>query len=106
MTIQTFPPTAPGQAAAFAVPDPKNITFIPGRGFEVRDGVDYVAPPALTQDQIDAAAARSYAKLTALRAMTPAQVQAWVAANVTNFAQAQDAIATLAVAVGVLARRL
>jgi hypothetical protein len=33
-------------------------------------------------------------------------VTAWVAANVTNLAQAQDAIATLAVAVSVLARRL
>jgi acyl-CoA reductase-like NAD-dependent aldehyde dehydrogenase len=106
MTIQTFPGTGVGQAAAFAVPDPKNINFIPGKGFEVRDGVDYVAPPALTQDQIDAAAAKSYAKLAALSAMTPAQVQAWVAANVTNLTQAQDAIATLAVAASVLVRRL
>jgi hypothetical protein len=38
--------------------------------------------------------------------MTPDQVVAWVAANVTNLAQAQDAIATLAVAVSVLSRRL
>ena len=60
----------------------------------------------VTQDDLDVAAARAYAKLNALKAMTPAQVQAWVAANVTNLAQAQDAIATLAVAVGILARRL
>jgi hypothetical protein len=106
MSVQTFPGTALGQTAALAVPDPKNLVFIPGKGFEVRDGVDYIAPPALTQDQIDVVAARSYAKLQALMMMSPAQVQAWVAANVTNLAQAQDAIATLATAVGVLARRL
>lgn len=62
--------------------------------------------PAPSQDEADAAAAKSYAKLQALMAMTPAQVQAWVSANVTNLAQAQDAIATLAIAVAVLARRL
>lgn len=66
---------------------------------------EYVAP-APTQDQVDTAEARAYPKLAALAAMTPAQVQAWVAANVTNLAQAQDAIATLAIAVSVLARRL
>jgi hypothetical protein len=54
----------------------------------------------------DEQAARQYGKLSALAAMTPAQVQAWVQANVTNLAQAQDAIATLAVAVSVLARRI
>lgn len=54
----------------------------------------------------DVIAAKAYSKLTALRNMTPAQVQAWVAANVTNLAQAQDAIATLAIAVSILARRL
>ena len=58
------------------------------------------------KDEVDATAAKSYAKLTALRGMTPAQVQSWVAANVTNLAQAQDAIATLAIAVSILARRL
>lgn len=63
-------------------------------------------PPPPTQDQLDAAAAKAYAKLTALKSMTPAQVQAWVAANVTNLAQAQDAIATLAIAVSLLARSL
>ena len=54
----------------------------------------------------DALSARQYGKLSALVAMTPSQIQAWVTANVTNLAQAQDAIATLATAVGVLARRL
>jgi hypothetical protein len=63
-------------------------------------------PPPPSQDELDAAAAKAYAKLKALMGMSPAQVQAWVQANVTNLAQAQDAIATLAIAVAVLARRL
>lgn len=58
------------------------------------------------KDASDAANAKANAKLSALSAMTPAQVIAWVAANVTNLAQAQSAIETLAIAVSVLARRL
>ena len=61
-------------------------------------------PP--TQEERDIAAAKAHVKLNALKNMTPAQIQAWVAANVTNLAQAQDAIATLAVGVGILARRI
>lgn len=105
MPIQYFPPTVAGETAARAVADPKNLTFV-GRQWEVRTGPDYIAPRPLTQDEQDAEAARSYAKLRTLAGMTPAQVQTWVAANVTTLAQAQDAIATLAVAVSVLARRL
>lgn len=70
---------------------------------------DWIAsqqPKPPTQDQVDATAAKAYTKLTALRGMTPAQVGAWVDANVTNLATAQDAIKTLAIAVSVLARRL
>lgn len=58
------------------------------------------------QDASDALEARQYAKLQALSAMTPAQVRAWVTANVNNFADAKDALTTLAVAVNVLARRI
>ena len=72
-------------------------------------------PP--TQAQIDAAAARAKAtadataakadaKLTALADMSPAQVRAWVGANVANLADAKDVLATLAVAVSILSRRL
>ena len=57
-------------------------------------------------DAADATAAKAYAKLNALKAMTPAQISAWVDANVTNLATAQDAIKTLAIAVGILTRRL
>lgn len=105
MSIRRFLPTVAGQTAAFAVSDPKNVAFENG-GFTVRDGDDYIAPPVPTQDDVDRAAARAYAKLAALRTMTPAQVQSWVSANVTNLAQAQDAIATLAIAVGILSRQL
>jgi hypothetical protein len=63
-------------------------------------------PPPPTQDELDAAEARQYAKLQALRAMTPAQVDAWVDANVSDLASARDALKTLAIAVGILARRL
>ena len=52
---------------------------------------------ARVQAATNALAARQYAKLTAMRAMTPAQLQAWIAANVTNLAQAQDALLTLAI---------
>lgn len=64
------------------------------------------AEPASSQEALDVAAAKAYAKLTALRAMTPAQVQAWVDANVIDLASARDAIKTLAIAVGILARRI
>lgn len=63
------------------------------------------APPP-TQEELDAAAARVYAKLAALRGMTPSQVDAWVNTNVTDLASAKDAIKTLAIAVSILARRI
>lgn len=62
--------------------------------------------PVLSQDDQDAATVRQYAKLVALRNMTPAQVDAWVTANVTDLPSAKDAIKTLAIAVSVLARRI
>ena len=104
MTIQVFPPTLAGLTAANAVAGPSTIVFEGGK-YVVRTGTDY-APPIVTQDELDALAARQYAKLAALMVMTPAQIQAWVVANVTTLATAQDAIATLATAVGILARRL
>lgn len=63
-------------------------------------------PPPPTQDELDVTAARQYAKLQALRNMTPAEVGAWVDANVNNLADAKDVLKTLAIAVCVLARRL
>ena len=54
----------------------------------------------------DATAAKADNKLAALGNMSPAQVRAWVGANVTNLADAKDVLATLAVAVSVLARKI
>ena len=105
MATQTFPPTAAGQAAANAVSDPKNVLFVNGV-FVVLTGVDYVPPRIPTADEVDRTTARAYPKLASLMTMTPAQVQSWVAANVTTLAQAQDAIATLGICVAILARGL
>lgn len=58
------------------------------------------------KDETDAAETRTYEKLRALKEMTPTQVKAWVTANVTNLSQAQDAIATLAIGMSILARRI
>ena len=58
------------------------------------------------QDDLDRAAARTHAKLVALKNMTPDQVETWCGANITNLATAKDSITTLAVAVGILSRRL
>jgi hypothetical protein len=75
-----------------------------------RDAQDVAAEAAelaTGQQQVqDIAAARQNAKLQALATRTPAQVQAWVDANVNNLADAKDVLSTLAVAVSVLARRL
>lgn len=65
---------------------------------------EIAAAAKLAQNIADIAEARIYTKLTNLSEMTPTQVRNWVAANVTNLAQAQDAIATLAIAVGILWR--
>lgn len=63
------------------------------------------APPP-TQDELDATAAKTYGKLAALKGMTPAQVQAWVDANVSTLADVKDALKTLAIAASILARRI
>ena len=101
--IQYFSPD--DFTSAQAVTGPKVVWWDVTR-IVVYTGVDIPPTPVLTQDDQDRAAAKSYAKLTALKSMTPAQIQAWVSANVTNLSQAQDAIATLAIAVGILARNL
>jgi hypothetical protein len=105
MAITNYPATPAGQAQAFAVPDPKNISF-DGVQFVVKTGPDYVPPPPLTQNQLDVQAALSIPQLKAFMGMTPAQVQDWVANNVSNISQARTAISHLAVAVSILARTM
>lgn len=62
--------------------------------------------PLPTKDQLDLAELKNYAKLNALKTMSPSEIVTWANANVTTLAQARDAITTLAVAVSILARRL
>lgn len=69
------------------------------------DDINLINPPP-TQEELDKQAAGQYAKLIALRNMTPTQVQSWIDANINNLADAKDALKTLAVAVGILARKL
>lgn len=83
MPIQNFPATPAGQAAAFAVANPKNVTFT-GAGFEVRSGADYIAPPTPSVSSVTPRQARlallGAGKLAAveaaLAAMTGAQGEA------------------------------
>lgn len=64
------------------------------------------AQALIDKEENDQMQAKQYQKLVALKNMTPAEVQAWVDANVTTLAAARDAIKTLAVAVSILARSL
>lgn len=89
-------------------PDPANVDYVAYLAWKDAGNTPAPADPAPppSQEDQDIAAAKVYAKLVALKNMTPTQVIAWVDANVTNLAQAQDAIKTLAIAVSILARRL
>jgi len=107
MSIVKQPNTAENLAAAKALPEPKHIV-IDGKTLIVYTGED-VSPgpdPQEVKDAEDAYAAKTDKQLDALCKMTPAEVRAWVVANVTTLAQARDAITTLAIAVSVLGRRL
>lgn len=107
MSITKQPNTAENLAAAKALPEPKHIV-ISGKTLLIYTGED-VPPgpdPQEVKDAEDAYAAKQYTKLKNLIKMTPAEVQTWTAANITNITQARDAITTLAIAVSVLARKL
>lgn len=49
---------------------------------------------------------KAYNKFTALVSMSPAQISTWVDNNVTNLAQAQEAIKTLAIICSYLGRAI
>jgi hypothetical protein len=75
--------------------------------FETAKTAAEAAQLAIVQkNESDAANAKTYAKLTALKNMSPAEIQTWATANITTLAQAKDALTTLAIAVSILARRL
>ncbi len=63
-------------------------------------------PPAPSQDEVDTIAAKLRPKLAALAAMTPAQVIAWRAANVTTLAQTTNVLDDVLIALSVLLRRI
>ena len=52
MTIQTFPNTLAGEAAAAAVPGPKSVWYDLPRGIVVSTGADYQPPPPKTSISI------------------------------------------------------
>ena len=112
MAIVLYPLTLAGQIAANAVADPKNLTFT-YKGFEVRTGIDYIAPTPPTQDELDRQVANAYAKLTLLKGKTPAQIQTWYTTNVTSLATTalkldavMDVQLTMLIALSILAREL
>ncbi len=72
-----------------------------GKPWRAATGPD-VTPVNKNMDKEEVSA---YSKLIVLKGMSPTQVATWVDANVTNLAQAQDAIKTLAVGVGYLIRK-
>lgn len=102
--------------SGFSIPkDPKNIDY---QKFLQWESAGNTAAPyapsteetakelAASKLEADRAAAKQHARLQALAAMSPAEVIAWVEANVKTLPDAKDTIATLAVAVSILARQL
>lgn len=66
---------------------------------------EFVPPsPEQIKNAADIAFAKAYVKLNTLSNMTPQQLQTYITNNVTNVAQIQDALYTLALAVGILWR--
>jgi len=102
MAKYTFSNTPTGIASANAVAGPKHIWY-DQNAIRVFTFDDMPTQPSVDADLVHL---RTYAKLASLKNMTPAQVSTWVDGNVTNLAQAQDAIKTLAIAVGYLIRHV
>ena len=90
------------QGATSATADAAAATQLAALGLQADTALD----AADQKLQMDAAASKADAKVQAITNMTPAQIRIWVETNVTNLAQAKDAIATLGVAVSVLARKV
>lgn len=85
--------------------DPVELSMTPEQK-AARDAANAAAAALAQKEQADLTAAKTYAKLNALKNMTPAEIQTWVTNNVTTLNQVRDAIQTLAIAVSILARRL
>lgn len=95
------------------VRDITGITPPPAAGWYT-DGATYSANPItpediadkarLDQDAADLAATRADALITALITRTPAQIEAYIEANVTNLTGARDVLTLLAKCVAILGR--
>lgn len=103
MAITTYPYSQANIATAEATAQPRQVWIDIPVKIVVRTGSDMEPGPLV---EADLTAVRAYNKLVALKNMTPAQVSAWVDANVTNLATAQDAIKTLAIGMGYLIRQV
>lgn len=87
-----------------ARPKPSWDEIVAADSANMADEADQRAKEA--KELADVSAATKYPKLAALRTLSPSEVSAWVDANVNSFADAKDAIKTLAIAVSVLAKRI
>ena len=68
--------------------------------------VELPPDPEVLKETVARKAAKQNVKLQALADLSPAEVQAWVEANVKTLPDAKDLLATLAVAVSILAKQI
>ena len=102
MAIIRYPYSDANIAIAEATAQPRQVWINAPKEIVVYTGAD-MTPAVIDADK---EAVKSYAKLVALKNMTPAQVSSWVDANVTNLSQAQDAIKTLSIGMGYIIRQI
>ena len=106
MALTYYATLSGAQAAKFAAGVVGDIPWVgltnKAKPFSLATGADM----AIVSIDADRASIQAYNKFTALVTMTPAQVSTWVDNNVTNLAQAQDAIKTLAIICGYLGRAI
>jgi hypothetical protein len=102
MAIVRYPYSDANVTIAESTAQPRQVWINAPKEIVVYTGAD-MTPVVIDADK---EAVKSYAKLVALKNMTPAQVSSWVDANVTNLSQAQDAIKTLAIGMGYIIRQI
>lgn len=106
MALTYYATLSGAQAAKVAAGGVGDIAWVgltnKAKPFSLATGADM----AIVSIDADRASIQAYNKFTALVTMTPAQVSTWVDNNVTNLAQAQDAIKTLAIICGYLGRAI
>ena len=102
MAIVRYPYSDANVTIAESTAQPRQVWINHPKEIVVYTGADL--PPVVID--ADKEAVKSYAKLVALKNMTPAQVSSWVDANVTNLSQAQDAIKTLSIGMGYIIRQI